>query len=289
VSSSDLHIIAEIEQYLGEPVLELHSVGGGCIANSQRITTESGKSFFIKSGFKGEMFHNEASGLRELSKPDVIRVPEVLAEGNNFLLLEYIKQGVKKRDFFEDFGKRFAGMHKFTSDSYGFYEDNFIGATPQINIPEGDEFVNWTEFYFCKRLLYQYKLSEKNGYATDKLRKGFVLLESKMSEILSGSEEHPSLLHGDLWSGNYMCDENGEVVLIDPAVYYGHREADLAMTKLFGGFSQSFYGAYNDMWPLMAGHEYRENIYLLYHVMNHLNLFGNSYLRQAESLLWHYL
>lgn len=289
MNNIDTHIISDIEHHLGEPVSGFHSVGGGCIANSQKITTESGRLFFMKSGFEGKMFHNEAAGLRELAKPGVIRVPEVIAEGKDFLLIEYIAQGVKKTDFFEDFGRRFAEMHKFSSESFGFYEDNFIGATPQLNIPEDNEAYNWTEFYFNKRLLFQYKLTEKQGYATDKLRKGFILLENKIPAILKGSEETPSLLHGDLWSGNYMCDEKGEVVLIDPAVYYGHREADLAMTKLFGGFSQKFYESYNESRPLLPGSEYRENLYLLYHVMNHLNLFGYGYLSQAENLLWHYL
>jgi len=289
VRKSDSHIIAEIEHHLGEAVSGFHSLSGGCIANSQKITTKSGRSFFLKSGFEGKMFQNEAAGLRELSKPRVIKVPEVIIEGKDFLMLEFISQGYKKEDFFEDFGRRFAEMHKFSSESFGFYEDNFIGSTPQPNIPEDTEADNWTEFYFNKRLLYQYKLSEKKGYATDKLRKGFILLEKKISDILKGCEESPSLLHGDLWSGNYMCDENGEVVLIDPAVYYGHREADLAMTKLFGGFPEIFYKSYNNCMALSPGYEYRESIYLLYHVMNHLNLFGCGYLSQAEKLLWYYL
>lgn len=287
--NSDKHIISEIEQHLGEQVVDTNSVGGGCIANSRKITTESGKVYFVKSGFAGKMFQNEASGLQELSKPKAIRVPEVIIVNDDYLLLEFVATGVKKRDFFEDFGRRFADMHRFSGESFGFYEDNFIGATPQLNIPLGNGSKNWDEFYFQNRLLFQYRLSEENGYSTEKLRKGFKLLENKISGILKGSEEDPSLLHGDLWSGNYMCDKNGDAVIIDPAVYYGHREADLAMTKLFGGFSSGFYKAYNESWPLLPGHKYRENIYLLYHVMNHLNLFGYGYLSQAESLLWYYL
>ena len=136
--------------------------------------------------------------------------------------------------------------------------------------------------------MYQYKLAEKNGYATQELRAGISKLENKIEKILAGSEESPSLLHGDLWSGNYMIDENGDACLIDPAVYYGHREADLGMTKLFGGFNSEFYKSYNENYPLPDGYDYRENIYKLYHVMNHLNLFGGGYYSQAISLINYY-
>jgi len=139
------------------------------------------------------------------------------------------------------------------------------------------------------RILFQLHLAEKKGYATEKLRKGFHLLENKIEIILGGSGEEPSLLHGDLWGGNFLSDENGSAVMIDPAVYYGHREADLAMTKLFGGFSSDFYNAYQAEFPLKEDAEYREDIYKLYHMMNHLNLFGRSYYSQAEHLLWKYL
>lgn len=148
---------------------------------------------------------------------------------------------------------------------------------------------DWATFYFHKRLLFQYQLAEKRGYSTSRLTKGFARLESMIENILAGSEEPPSLLHGDLWSGNYMCDEEGNAVLIDPAVYYGHREAELAMTRLFGGFPPAFYEGYNQTYPLPEDWEYRENIYKLYHILNHLNLFGKSYLSEAEFLLEFYL
>ena len=130
---------------------------------------------------------------------------------------------------------------------------------------------------------------EKNGLADEDLRKSFSRLESKISDILKDSQEQPSLLHGDLWSGNYMVDEHGNACIIDPAVYYGHREADLAMTRLFGGYSEDFYKSYNESFPLKDGWEYRENIYKLYHVLNHLNLFGKGYYSQALSLIRSYL
>jgi fructosamine-3-kinase len=180
-------------------------------------------------------------------------------------------------------------LHKYTSISFGFYEDNFIGSTPQVNLANNTEKTNWSEFYFNKRILYQYKLAEIKGYAGEELRKCFSQLESKINPILNDCNANPSLLHGDLWSGNFISDETGNACLIDPAVYYGHREADLAMTKLFGGFDSRFYYAYIEEYPLDYGSGYRENIYKLYHVLNHLNLFGSGYYQQAVNLIRFYL
>lgn len=250
---------------------------------------KSGKTYFLKSGSNNLMFINEANGLRELTKPAVIRVPEVMLADEQFILMEYITQGLRKAGFFESFGRQFAKLHRFHAERFGFYEDNFIGASPQLNSAADEETYNWTSFYMNKRLLFQLHLAETNGYATEKLRRGFHLLESRIESILSRSGEQPSLLHGDLWGGNYLSDENGNPVLIDPAVYYGHREADLAMTKLFGGFTTEFYASYNEEFPLKEGAAFREDIYTLYHVMNHLNLFGMGYYSQAERLLWKYL
>jgi len=279
-----------IESFLNEKIVSSTSIGGGCIADGKKITTESGKAYFLKtkSGFN-RMFRCEANGLKELAKAQSVRIPQVIAVSDDSLLLEYIPQGIRSNRFFEQFGENFARLHRFCSDKFGFYEDNYIGATPQLNIPTGNESKNWTAFYFNKRLLYQYKLAESNGYATSRLKNSFSKLESKIDSILKGSEEPPCLLHGDLWGGNYLCDENGAPVLIDPAVYYGHREADLAMTKLFGGFTKEFYSSYNREYPLPEGWEYRENIYRLYHILNHLNLFGRGYLSEAERILSDYI
>jgi len=235
------------------------------------------------------MFIKEANGLKELAKSDAIRVPEVLGFDDDYILLEYISTGNKKKNFFEEFGRNFAEMHKFTSESFGFFEDNYIGSNPQKNIPAEKEKSNWVEFYFNKRILFQFKLSEKLGNSTEELRKWISILENKIQEIIGNSNEKPALLHGDLWSGNYIVDENGSAVLIDPAVYYGNREADLGMTKLFGGFGSEFYKTYNEIFPLEDGYEYRENIYKLYHVLNHLNLFGGGYYSQALSLIKFYI
>ncbi|TKG95965.1 fructosamine kinase [Puteibacter caeruleilacunae] len=281
-------LLEQLENILGERISNTSHVGGGCIATTQVIETISGKRFFLKSGYSNGMFLNEANGLRELAKSGAIRVPTVVACGDDFLLLEYIETGLKSPNFFEVFGKQFAEMHGFKGKHFGFFEDNFIGATPQLNVTEGEKLYDWTEFYWEKRLLYQFSLAEKNGFVSVKLSTLFDKLGGRIKEILQGSENVPVLLHGDPWGGNYMCDQLGNPVLIDPAVYYGNREADLAMTKLFGGFSNEFYRAYNQASPLPEGYEYRENIYLLYHVLNHLNLFGTSYLFQAENLISFY-
>jgi len=278
--------MSHIESTLNEKIISSSSVSGGCIADSRKIITESGREFFLKSGSSGNrIFHCEANGLKELDRAQALRVPRIVAATDDFLLLEYISQGGRTNNFFEKFGQGLARLHRFKAGHFGFFEDNYIGATPQLNIPDADEARNWTAFYFNKRLLFQYKLAERNGFASPRLKNGFMKLESNIDSILKGSEEPPCLLHGDLWSGNYLCDENGEAVLIDPAVYYGHRETDLAMTKLFGGFPAAFYKSYHCEYPLPAGWEYRENIYKLYHVLNHLNLFGAGYLREAEQLL----
>jgi fructosamine-3-kinase len=278
-----------IEKQIGSKIVRRTGVGGGCISNAERITLKNDQSFFLKSGSPTQMYHCEASGLQELAKANVIRVPQVFLAEESFILMEDIRSGAKKNHFFESFGRKFAQLHQYHSESFGFYEDNFIGSTPQKNITRDEEAINWTSFFMNNRLLFQFRLAEQNGYATDKLRRGFHLLEEKIEDILKGSEEKPSLLHGDLWGGNYLCDESGEPVLIDPAVFYGHREADLAMTRLFGGFSPEFYQAYQEEYPLPEGASDRENLYMLYHVMNHLNLFGPGYYAQTERLLWGYL
>ena len=283
-------ITKEIENFRGSAIKKSESLSGGCISNAYKVTFEDDTSFLIKINehSPADMFIKEAHGLKELQKANAIKVPEVILYDEGFVLLEFITSVTKKKNFFEEFGRKFALLHKFKADEFGFYEDNYIGSTPQININDETTKKNWTSFYFNKRLLYQFKLAEKNGYADSRLRDAFIKTEDNIESILEGSDEMPTLLHGDLWSGNYMTDENGKACLIDPAVYYGHREADLAMTKLFGGFSQLFYDSYNESFPLREGWKYRENIYMLYHVLNHLNLFGSGYYAHALSLMKFY-
>jgi len=288
---SEEKIKARIEEKLGSKIKSFSSLSGGCISDAYKITMADGSNYFLKynPSTSNDMFSKEANGLKELSKANAIRIPDVLSFDEDYIQLEYIPTGNKKKNFFEEFGRNFAEMHKFTSNSFGFYEDNYIGSNPQKNFSEEKEKTSWVNFYFNKRILFQLQLAEQLGNSTEELRKGISKIENKIQEIIGDTQEKPSLLHGDLWRGNYMVDENGNAVLIDPAVYYGHREADLGMTKLFGGFSSEFYRAYNETLPLEDGYEYRENIYKLYHVLNHLNLFGGGYYSQALSLINYYV
>jgi fructosamine-3-kinase len=289
--TSDKKIITLLEKKLKQKITGLTPLSGGCISSAYKLKLNDKQEFFLKHNpsVSDKMFITEAHGLQELNKSDTIRVPKVIIYDDDFILLELIQQGNKSKNFFSDFGRSFALMHKHSSENYGFYEDNFIGSNDQKNIPVGSEKENWTSFYFNKRILFQLELAEKLGYATSELKKGIGKLEEKIEEIIETSNEKSSLLHGDLWGGNYLVDENGNACLIDPAVYYGHREADLGMTKLFGGFSSEFYEAYNETYPLQDGYEYRENIYKLYHILNHLNLFGGGYYSQAISLIHFYI
>ncbi len=277
-----------ISKILGKEILSVNPISGGCIANSQRVIAEDGTTYFIKNYqiAGSSILKNEANGLKELKKANAVRVPEVIYFDNEYLVLEFIEGGRKRKDFFEYFGHLFALQHKYTAEKFGFFENNFIGSTEQKNLPQKE---NWREFYFENRLLFQFKLAERNGYISDEARKLFSGLENRLEEIIPDDGEKPALLHGDLWSGNYMCDSNGNPVLIDPAVYYGNREADLAMTKLFGGFDADFYNAYNETFPLCDDWKYREPIYKLYHVLNHANLFGWGYMNQALELMRFYL
>lgn len=261
----------------------------GTIYGSGKVRMQSGRTFYLKTGSSSRTYSCEANGLKELAKAGVLRIADVITYGDRFILTEYIGQGLPSSGFQYEFGRKFARMHRCQGKEFGFYENNFIGANPQLNIPDNEEESNnWITFYLNKRLLYQYRLAEINGYVTNSLKKGFRNLEQIIYKLLKDCVEPPSLLHGDLWSGNYLCDINGNATLIDPAVYYGHREADLAMTKVFGGFSPEFYKGYMDEYPLSDGWEEREGLYKLYHILNHLNIFGRSYLSEAEYILRSY-
>ncbi|MCC8188402.1 MAG: fructosamine kinase family protein [Bacteroides sp.] len=270
-----------MEEILGE------SLNDFCLTTG-RIATLSGKAYFLKTGPESPAYICEAHSLREIAAAKAIRTPKVIAAGENFLLTEFIETGYADTSFFQHLATQLARLHRITSEAYGFYENNYIGANPQPNLPEAKESSDWVLFYFNKRLLFQYKLAESRGFVTSELRSGIHFIEKHIHSILQGSEEPPTLLHGDLWAGNFLCSSQGEPVLIDPAVYYGHREADLAMTRLFGGFAPEFYRTYQQTYPLQPQWEYRENIYKLYHVLNHLNLFGRSYLAEAEYLIRFY-
>ena len=280
----------------GKPV-GLLSIGGGCIAQAAVATFADGSKVFVKRAAGApEMFLREAQGLRALAAAEAIRVPQVLAVSEEALVLEMIEAVPKKRDFAEAFGQNFAKLHEFRGKACGFPRDNFIGSTPQHNDPlDGpwheaavDDGSTWPEFFMQRRLRFQVRLAVSNGKGHE-LEHLLDRAETRIIELLSAAIELPSILHGDLWSGNYIVDDRGEACLIDPAVYYGHREADLAMTRLFGGFEPSFYQAYNEAAPLAPGHTDRLPIYQLYHVLNHLNLFGGAYYEQSKRILQSYV
>ena len=287
--NSDLQ--SRIEKKFAEPIKSTVAVSGGCIANSCKLQLSSGREFFLKQsrGSSSSLFASEARGLEELRKSGVVRVPEVVDKGPDFLLLEWIEVGKNSPDSsMEELGRQLAKLHCFSGDKFGFVEDNYLGDSLQSNMSSTEGNENWAIFFAGNRLHFQAELAEKKGYATTEMRGLLDVLIEKIPDLLSGTEEKPSLLHGDLWCGNYLIDVDGRPWLIDPAVYYGHREADLAMTSLFGGFTKTFYSAYESAFPLVPGYPEREPLYQLYHLMNHLNLFGTGYYGQVLSILKRY-
>ena len=262
---------------------ERKSIGGGCI-NSAFAIEGSGRRYFVKlnDASRVGMFEAEAAGLQEILQTHTIRAPQPIcvgaADGSAYLVLEYID--MRDGDHGQEaLGKQLAALHQVTAPEFGWNRDNTIGSTPQINTRCG----NWPDFWRDQRLGIQLKLAAENGYSGVLQRKG-ERLQSDIAEFFANYSPRPALLHGDLWSGNYGVA--GDIpVIFDPAVYYGDREADLAMTELFGGFSARFYAAYRDALPLDAGYPVRKTLYNLYHILNHLNLFGDGYRAQAEQMM----
>ncbi|MGA7802018.1 MAG: fructosamine kinase family protein [Gammaproteobacteria bacterium] len=260
-------------------------VGGGCINRAVRLAG-SVRDYFVKlnAASRLEMFEAEAAGLDAIARSETLRVPRPLCwgieGGSAYLVLEYIPFGGGTPAGLDALGRGLAAMHRVSRDSFGWERDNTIGSTPQINTPHRD----WPVFWRERRLRYQLQLAASNGYGGRLQRDGERLLEA-FPALFDGYRPPPSLLHGDLWSGNYAMDSVGEPVIFDPAVYYGDREADLAMTELFGGFGSRFYAAYGEAWPLDPGYGVRKRLYNLYHVLNHANLFGAGYASQAQHLI----
>ena len=260
------------------------SVGGGCINAAFRVTGGR-RAYFVKTNapHAADMFAAEAAGLAEIARSQTVRVPQPVCHGSNseagWLALEFIDFGSPHRDSSRALGQSLAAMHRVTAPRFGWQRDNAIGATPQPNTPRED----WAEFWREHRLGFQLALAARNGAPSSLLAKGERLLRD-FPALLAGCAVAPALLHGDLWGGNAGVDGAGLPVIYDPAVYYGHREADLAMTELFGGFNADFYAAYREAFPLDAGYPVRKQLYNLYHVLNHYNLFGGGYARQAEAM-----
>jgi fructosamine-3-kinase len=263
----------------------IDAVGGGCI-NQTYCIAGNGQRFFVKinSADGWDVFAAEAEGLQEIRRSDTLRVPQPVGWGHNeshaWLVLEYLDLGVRSDSNPDALGRGLAAMHQFRSNQFGWSRNNTIGSTPQINTRSDD----WVSFWRTHRLGFQLQLALANGYRGQLQQLGERLLEN-VGQFFTGYKASPSLLHGDLWSGNYAYTRAGESVLFDPAVYYGDREADLAMTELFGGFPERFYSAYRHECQLDSGYNTRKVLYNLYHILNHLNLFGSGYRRQAEQMM----
>lgn len=259
-------------------------VGGGDISAAWRLESDSG-TVFLKTGPASsfDMFSAEAEGLAELAAPGAIRVPAVIAcdvQANTaFVALEWLDFDRPTRDSEVTLGEQLAQLHQTTSKQYGWHRDNTIGLTPQYN--EWSD--NWVEFFREQRLAFQFRLAAEKGFGGTLQEHGRRLLK-RLPIFFERYDPPASLLHGDLWGGNWACCD-GVPVIFDPAVYFGDRESDLAMTRLFGGFGSAFYEAYEANAPLAPGHQERCYLYQLYHVLNHLNLFGSGYLGRAQAII----
>ncbi len=274
--------------YLDGPLRRCMPVGGGCIAHASRIETDASR-YFLKWAKHpiGDAFLAEADGLdllraagSSLVIPQVLAVkaPDPIVPG--FLLLEWIDSGGMTDAFWEKLGGGLAALHRNLADSYGADADNFIGQLPQHNTRTE----RWPDFFRNCRLEPQVKLARERNLWQASWDKPLDILYNRLDDLLPERPE-ASLLHGDLWSGNIMVTSAGMAALIDPAAYYGHRETDLAMSELFGGFQRRFYSAYNEAWPLDPAYSDRRDVYNLYHLLNHLNHFGPGYAGSVVSIL----
>jgi protein-ribulosamine 3-kinase len=260
------------------------AIGGGCINQACRIGGRDGRYFFVKlnSADKAAIFAAEAAGLGEIASTNTIRVPQPITYGmagkQSYLVLEHLD--LSSHGNAKLLGEQLAALHRCTGNSFGFSQDNFIGTTPQPNGWKS----NWIDFWREHRLGFQLRLAAQNGYGGQLQRLGEKLMDA-LPAFFTNYTPQPSLLHGDLWSGNHAYLQDGTPAIFDPAVYYGDRECDLAMTELFDGYDTNFYTAYRAAYPLDAGYATRRELYNLYHILNHANLFGGGYARQAEGMM----
>lgn len=272
-----------------------HAVAGGDCNEAYCLSLSDGQKLFMKRNTlkNASFFKAEEEGLKALAATDTIAVPKILASGLDkeagfsFLLMPYLNGVARKNDYWERFGLQLSRMHRadtaafVTDGNYGFHEDNYIGAGDQINTPRE----TWISFFRDCRLVPQVRKAE--SWFDESGKKKMLWLLDHLDRFLE-EPEYPSLLHGDLWGGNFMTGPDGYAWLIDPAVYVGHREADLAMTELFGGFSGTFYQAYREYAEIPADYDDRRDLYNLYHMLNHLNLFGGGYYRSVMGILGRY-
>lgn len=281
-------IAAQISKVTGKPfeVVNRRSVSGGCINQGCALIGDDA-TYFVKTNQASQvsMFEAEALGLKQMLDTHTIRVPQPIvygvAENSAYIVLEWLEFGSGNSESWVEMGRQLAAMHQATppqgkNGRFGWNQNNTIGSTPQIN----DWMDDWAEFFAEHRLGYQFKLARRRGGhfpGQDKLL-------AKVPELLD-HQPKPSLIHGDLWGGNAAVTTSGEPVLLDPATYVGDREADIAMTELFGGFPAAFYRGYNQVWQLDSGYKQRKTLYNLYHIINHFNLFGGGYGSQANRMI----
>ena len=269
-------------------VVSVGSVAGGCISAAHRVAIETDDGpavWFVKGNDEGflENFRCESSGLERLHAVGAVAVPKPIAVGladdSSWLITTWVEPRRPTADFFQVFGRQLAALHRQTRGTeVGLDHDNFLGSARQLNGSRP----NWIEFVAEQRIGFQLRWAREQRLASDRLIADGDRVRDQIGDLLSGREDATSLLHGDLWSGNYLCRADGQPVLIDPAVYYGCREAEFGMLKLFGSCPERFYAAYDEAFPLADGWQRRVNVYVFYHLLNHLNLFGSGYLGQCE-------
>jgi protein-ribulosamine 3-kinase len=258
---------------------QLTPLAGGDINDTALLTTASGERFCIKQNHAtpADFFAAEAAGLDAIANTGTLQVPRVVFVAKRFLVLEYLPAAGKKPDYWDKLGMGLAQMHRQKRDHFGFGLDNYCGLTPQPNPASGDGYA----FYRDHRILYQARLALDKGLLGNSEIDLIERFANKLPDLVP--PQSPALIHGDLWPGNIHADDNGDPVLIDPAAYWGWPEAEIAMTLLFGGFDESFYQSYMKCNPLEPGWRERASIYNVYHLLNHLNLFGGSYRSQVLS------
>lgn len=280
-------IIQHIETTTGlncEPS-QLSLVGGGCINTAYHLQTPT-KQLFIKVNQPdlAEMFIAEAEGLQEIANLNTVRAPQVICYGTNnnqsYLVLEYIALTSLRGAANAKLGEQLARLHQHPQPYFGWHRDNTIGSTPQIN----DRSTDWVEFWQQQRLGKQLAFAAQKGF-TGSLQKNGQRLIDELPALFTDYQPQASLLHGDLWGGNAAADASGNPIIFDPACYYGDAETDLAMTELFGGFGNDFHTAYCSIRTIDPGYRTRKILYNLYHIINHLNLFGRGYLGQADAMI----
>ncbi|MEO0510155.1 MAG: fructosamine kinase family protein [Verrucomicrobiota bacterium] len=263
-------------------ISDYRSQGGGCI-NEAYLVGNGTTQFFVKLNAASllPMFEAEEAALKELSDAHAIRVPNPISEGiasnRSYLILEALPFGTAHSGSWEKMGRQLAQLHRVTADRFGWHRNNVIGSTHQHNNWTND----WPTFFREQRLRPQFELARQNGFHFPQAEE----LLGEIESLLTGHSPSPSLLHGDLWSGNAGFLTDGTPVVFDPAAYYGDRETDLAFSEFFGGFPAAFYTAYEREWPLTTGYEKRKDLYNLYHVLNHANLFGGGYASQTSSMI----